>query len=101
MLVLVGIISTLGVSGLCLTPNPNDDIFASFSDDYSPTQMHNSVQSLGLKILESDDELLHVVVANPKGDAHLRLRKAGAQFILKAKFAQFCIDQTPSKKEAI
>ncbi len=91
-----GLIATIGVAFLCLMPVPNDNIFGSFDSTYSTHEIRANLKSLDLDIVSMDENLNHVVVANPKGDASSRLKKAGAHFVLKAKFAQFCSDLTPS-----
>ncbi|MFC7292163.1 hypothetical protein [Hirschia litorea] len=92
----VSLIATLGVSGLCLLPQPNDDIFASFDKNLSLPEIYNKLDAQSLKIVSFDEEWRHVVVSNPKGDAPNRLKRAGANFVLKAKFAKFC-SNTPSE----
>lgn len=91
-----GVVATLGVALLCLMPVPNDNIFGSFDSNYSTHEIRANLKSLNLDIVSIDENLNHVIVANPKGDASSRLKKAGAHFVLKAKFAQFCSDLTPS-----
>ncbi len=90
MSISVSLIATFGVSGLCLLPQANDDIFAAFDRSLSPAEIHHLLQAQNLEIVRFDEEWKHVVVSNPKGDAPNRLKRAGATFVLKAKFAEFC-----------
>lgn len=82
--------ATLGVSALCLAPQPHDDIFGAFDPDISNSQILNRVKGFDLEVVSFDPKLNHVIVSNPKGDAPNRLKRAGATFVIKSKFAQFC-----------
>lgn len=83
---------------LCLSPQPNDQIFASFNTQYSIYEIENNLKALDIDVISFDEDLKHVIVSNRKGDASNRLKKAGAQFVIKAKFAQFC-SSTPKTSE--
>ncbi len=83
---------------LCLSPLPEDQIFASFNTEFSTTEIEQNLKELNLDIISFDADLKHVIVSNRKGDASTRLKKAGAQFVIKAKFAQFC-SNTPKTSD--
>jgi hypothetical protein len=96
----LGALSTLGVAFVCLQPTPHDTIFASFETSISPDEMISRVEKMNLSIVSQDDARRHIVVDNPRGDAPNRLKRAGATFVIKSKFARFCSDfdtvKTPS-----